>query len=77
VSHPLHWSVIAVDGDGRGHGTCGHEHATAEEAVRCDWAPAGWDDMEVCDLLVRQLRTDATPTRRRTKDVQLGLWVAA
>ena len=50
------WRVIAVDWDGRGHGTCGHDHATQLEAVRCPWAPPGWDDMERCDLLVREVR---------------------
>lgn len=62
------WRVIAVLGDGRGIGDCGHNHATKGAAVRCPWAPAGWDDMLVCDLLVRQVRDrriDPVRTRGR------------
>jgi hypothetical protein len=50
------WRVIAVDWSGQGHGTCGHAHATQLEAVRCPWAPPGWDAMPECDLLVREVR---------------------
>ena len=64
----LVWRVIAVDGAGQGHGNCGHDHATSLEAVNCDWAPPGWDDMPVCDLLVRQLRADGIdPPRTKTR----------
>lgn len=61
------WRVIAVDGAGHGHGSCGHYHATSDDAAACPWSPPGWDDMTVCDLLVRQVRDDrvATPARRR------------
>src|SRR5690606_24748824 len=52
----LVWRVIAVDGEGYGHGDCGHNHRTASAAVACKWAPPGWDDILVCDLLVRQVR---------------------
>jgi hypothetical protein len=50
------WRVIAVDATGRGHGTCGHAHADAGFATMCPWEPAGWDQMPVCDLLVREVR---------------------
>ena len=50
----LTWCLIAVDAKGKGHGTCGHRHADALEAVRCPWTPLPWP--EVCDLLVRQVR---------------------
>lgn len=50
-----HWTVIAVDGVGQGHGVCGHQHTSADEATRCPWDP---DRPVVCDLLVRQVRTD-------------------
>lgn len=55
MSAALHWTVIAVDGEGHGHGVCGHQHATADEATLCPWDP---ERPEVCDLLVRQVRTD-------------------
>ena len=50
------WRVIAVDAHGEGHGTCGHAHADAGFATLCPWEPAGWDEMERCDLLVREVR---------------------
>lgn len=50
-----HWTVIAVDGEGQGHGVCGHQHATADEATLCPWDP---ERPVVCDLLVRRVRTD-------------------
>lgn len=50
------WQVVAVDGTGQGHGTCGHRHASKICAVMCPWEPAGWDEMTVCDLLVREVR---------------------
>ena len=56
MSPPLVWTVIAVDGEGHGHGTCGHEHASADEATRCPWDP---ERPIVCDLLVRQVRRGA------------------
>ena len=31
-------------------------NATQLEAVRCPWAPPGWDAMPECDLLVREVR---------------------
>jgi hypothetical protein len=52
----LTWRVIAVDATGQGHGDCGHNHVAQMDAVRCRWAPPGWDQMLVCDLLVRQVR---------------------
>jgi len=52
----LVWQVIAVDATGEGHGTCGHAHADAGFATMCPWTPPGWDDMERCDLLVREVR---------------------
>jgi hypothetical protein len=52
----LVWTVIAVDGEGHGHGVCGHHHATADEATLCPWDPE--PRPLVCDLLVRQVRTD-------------------
>lgn len=60
----LVWRVIAVDGNGQGHGDCGHNHKTKDAAVRCRWAPSGWDDMLVCDLLVRQVRDRRIDTPR-------------
>lgn len=51
---PLVWQVIAVDGSGRGHGTCGHRHATPDDATMCPWTPTPWPN--VCDLLVREMR---------------------
>lgn len=53
MSAPLVWTVIAVDGNGQGHGMCGHEHETADEATACPWDP---ERPFVCDLLVRQVR---------------------
>lgn len=50
------WQVIAVDATGQGLGTCGHRHASQICAVMCPWTPPGWDDMPVCDLLVREVR---------------------
>ena len=50
------WQVIAVDARGEGHGTCGHAHADAGFATMCEWTPPDWDDMAVCDLLVREVR---------------------
>lgn len=50
------WAVIAVDGTGHGHGTCGHAHSSADFATICPWEPPDWDAMPVCDLLVREVR---------------------
>jgi hypothetical protein len=60
----LTWRVVAVDEQGRGHGTCEHHHETDLDAVRCPWTPTPWPDR--CDLLVRQVRDErvATPRRR-------------
>jgi hypothetical protein len=36
----LHWVVIHIAPDRRGHGNCGdvgHRHATDDEAFRCPW----------------------------------------
>ncbi len=55
MTAPLHWEVIAVLASGQGIGSCRHQHATADEATLCPWAPQPWP--EVCDLLVRQVRT--------------------
>ncbi len=69
VQRELHWEVCAVLASGNGNGRCGHHHATADEATACNWAPPDWDDHEVCDLLVRQIRTEkpeqAGKARRR------------
>ncbi len=81
----LHWEVCAVDGAGQGHGRCGHRHATADEATACPWDP---ERPVVCDLLVRQVRTDQPrrgggadrPLRQReapAASMQLGLFGAA
>lgn len=63
------WRVIAVLGNGHGHGDCGHDHETKDEAVVCRWAPADWNDHIVCDLLVRQVRDRRIdpPRTRRSK----------
>jgi hypothetical protein len=63
----LHWEVIAVLGTGQGLGSCGHHHATQDEATRCDWAPADWDKHLVCDLLVRELRTEKPGQQRKRR----------
>ena len=69
----LHWVVIAVLGNGRGAGTCGHEHATADEATACPWTPEPWP--VVCDLLVRQVRSDDGRRRKvRSRDRQLEMF---
>jgi hypothetical protein len=48
----LHWSLIAIDERGHGHGTCGHEHPTDDECYRCEWqGPDG------TSAFVRQMRT--------------------
>lgn len=48
----LHWSLIAIDERGHGHGTCGHEHPTDDECYRCEWqGPDG------TSAFVRQVRT--------------------
>lgn len=36
---PTVWQVIWIDADGRGHGACGHRHASADEATSCPWEP--------------------------------------
>lgn len=64
----LVWRVIAVAEDGRGLGSCGHDHAQEMDAVRCPWEPTPWP--ERCDLLVRRLRdrsTDKPRTKRRRR----------
>lgn len=56
-----HWEVIAILPSGhalveRGFAArCRHLHATQDEATICPWTPDPWP--EVCDLLVRQVRT--------------------
>ena len=62
------WTVIAVDAVGQGHGTCGHEHSTADEATMCPWDP---ERPVVCDLLVRRVRAD--DGRRRPQAAQLAM----
>lgn len=70
LQRELHWEVIAVLGSGCGAGSCGHSHATEDDAIACDWAPAGWDDMLMCDLLVRQVRTvQPGQHRKRQRDI--------
>jgi hypothetical protein len=61
----FHWEVVAVDGRGYGHGSCGHRHASSGEATMCNWAPPGWDEMLVCDLLVREVRDEGIDPKRR------------
>lgn len=56
MTAPRHWIVIAVVESGRGIGDCGHQHADDEAAFACPWTPDPWP--EVCDLLVRQVRTE-------------------
>jgi hypothetical protein len=69
----LTWVVIAVLGTGHGIGTCGHEHATADEATACPWTPDPWP--RCCDLLVRQVRAgdrrEPRPARRMEARQQL------
>lgn len=72
---PLHWEVLAmvprsVDGATVGLANpdgstarCGHRHGTADEASACPWTPDPWP--EVCDLFVRQVRTEAPPVQAR------------
>lgn len=62
MTAPLHWEVLAILGSGhaltiRGFvARCHHRHATRDEAIACPWEPVPWP--EVCDLLVRQVRTE-------------------
>ncbi len=65
----LVWRVIAVGEGGQGHGDCGHNHRTKGAAVSCNWAPPGWNDMLICDLLVREVRDRRIdpPRARRSK----------
>jgi hypothetical protein len=73
---PLHWEVCAVLASGAGNGRCRHEHATAAEATMCPWTPEPWP--EVCDLLVRQVRTaDGRRRAPRGRDRQLELFARA
>jgi hypothetical protein len=75
LQRELHWEVTAVLASGRGAGRCLHHHETKDEAVSCDWAPDGWDTdpaMVVCDLLVREFRTEQAE-QRRWKREQLTL----
>ena len=60
------WRVIAVDWSGQGHGDCGHAHASQACAVMCPWTPPGWDAIETCDLLVREVRAEPTTNEERT-----------
>jgi hypothetical protein len=67
----LHWEVIAVLADDSclvgANGLfqrCHHEHATQAEAEACPWTPEPWP--EVCDLLVRQVRSE-----RRTEQATM------
>ena len=57
MTAPLVWGVIWVDAAGHGHGTCGHRHATADEATMCPFEP------EPCPVesagLVRRFRDPA------------------
>lgn len=71
MSTPLHWELIAVLESGASIGRCGHRHRTKLAAVRCLWTPPDWDDYEICDLLVRQVRSD-----QRTQE-RLPLWRTA
>ena len=63
MTAPRHWIVIAVVESGRGIGDCGHQHADDEAAFACPWTPDPWP--EVCDLLVRQVRTPDPNDRPR------------
>lgn len=62
------WTVIAVDAEGHGHGMCGHEHATADEATLCPWDP---ERPEVCDLLVRQVRAGVQAWMARPRQIAM------
>jgi hypothetical protein len=66
VTATLHWEVLAVveleparvtglAGPLGATERCGHNHASDDEAYACPWTPAPWP--EVCDLFVRQVRT--------------------
>ena len=54
MSAPLVWVVLWIDEVGHGHGTCGHRHASADEATACPWEPA--EVPPVGAGLVRQVR---------------------
>ncbi len=66
LQRELHWEVIAVLANGSSPGRCEHHHATRDEATRCTWAPPEYETEDVCDLLVRELRTER-PEQVRTK----------
>lgn len=54
MAAPLVWMVVWVAADGRGLGTCGHRHATPDEATLCPFEPERLPD--VCAGLVREVR---------------------
>lgn len=68
----LHWEVKAIVPNARGAGvgyvvggfsqSCGHRHATRDEAIMCPWTPDPWPRQ--CDLIVAQVRTPDAKTRR-------------
>ncbi len=66
LQRELHWEVIAVLANGSSPGRCGHNHATKIDAVRCPWAPPEYETEDICDLLVREFRTER-PEQARTK----------
>ncbi len=77
---PLVWQVIWVDAAGQGHGTCGHRHATADEATMCPFDPDG-APVESAGL-VREVRDPAYKApeqlyaaglKRRSRQLELAL----
>lgn len=75
---PIVWMVVWVDGDGLGHGSCGHRHASSDEATACPWEPAGLPAIGAG--LVREVRDPMHVTRgqelaiERDRPTQLELW---
>lgn len=72
---PRVWMVIWVDEHGRGHGRCGHRHATEDDAIACPFEP---DDLPVvCAGLVRTVRDPAYTAPERALAAAKARLVAA
>lgn len=78
MTRPVVWQVIWVGDDGRGHGACGHRHATTDNATACAFEPEGLPAL--CSGLVRQVRDpaytapeDDLARRRAPRQLELGL----